>query len=85
MMEPTAADLAQAQRLIEDWLRGASIRYTAAEGQPTWNDLRWLAKDIAQALAAARAQERARCVAVVQSAPLTYSRMQLTTALKKGG
>jgi hypothetical protein len=42
---------ARAKNVIEQWLKGASIRYTASEGQPTWNDLRWLARDVA-ALAA---------------------------------
>jgi hypothetical protein len=42
---------ARAQNVIEHWLKAASIRYTASEGQPTWNDLRWLARDVA-ALAA---------------------------------
>lgn len=46
----TVEDYEASKRVIQSWLRAASIR--------TWNDLDWLARDFAAALATARREER---------------------------
>ena len=58
MTDPTAADVARARELVSQW----SLQASRSQ----------IAEYVAQALAAAREQERARCVALVQQGRFSF-------------
>jgi hypothetical protein len=77
MTEPTALDVAQA--IVHHMMQTRAL----SESQTAWCER--FTHEITQALTAARAegvaQERARCVTLMHSLPLTASRVQLAAAL----